>query len=365
MTRRIAFAVGDTAGHVKPALAIAEAFEALDGRTEVCLFAAHGDSGRHFAESAGRTVVTLPGAPLVRVGLWTRAAAIPRAVDAFRRARPLLRRAGMRLVIGTGGYASGAVVLAGRSLGLPTALVEPNAVPGLANRLLRGWVDRAYVSSPSCARYFGRRSVVTGTPLAPAFVAKFEGRHALPPTQGSFRVLVMGASRGEHFLGEHVPGLLARAQRRGIRLEVHHQAGTLDVAGLRAEYVRLGVEATVTPFLADVAEAYGWAHFVVGRAGANTVAELAVAALPALLIPLADAALGHQDVNAAEYAAQGAALWCREHEFDVESLADRIGTLALDREAWSAMSAAALTVARPYAARAVVHDCEQLMGNRW
>jgi UDP-N-acetylglucosamine--N-acetylmuramyl-(pentapeptide) pyrophosphoryl-undecaprenol N-acetylglucosamine transferase len=365
MTRRIAFAVGDTAGHVKPALAIAEAFEALEGRTEVCLFAAHGDSGRHLAESAGHRVVTLPGAPLVRVGLATRAAAVPKAIEAFRRARPALRRSGARLVIGTGGYASGAVVMAGRSLGLPTALVEPNAVPGVANRLLRRWVDRAYVNSPGCARFFGRRSVVTGTPLAPAFVAKFEGRRTPPPAPGSFRVLVMGASRGEQFLGEHAPALLSRVRQHGIGVEVWHQAGALDAAALTRAYERMGVEARVTPFLHDVADAYGWSHFVIGRAGANTVAELAVAGLPALLIPLGDAALGHQDANAAEYAGRGGAVWCREDGFDVEALAARIASLAADAEAWIAMSAAARAAARPDAARAVVEDCERLVGDRW
>jgi UDP-N-acetylglucosamine--N-acetylmuramyl-(pentapeptide) pyrophosphoryl-undecaprenol N-acetylglucosamine transferase len=268
-------------------------------------------------------------------------------------------------VIGTGGYASGAVVLAGRSLGLPTALVEPNAVPGLANRLLRRWVDRAYVNSAACARFFGPRSVVTGTPLSPAFVAAFEGRRKTPPAPGSFRVLVMGASRGEQFLGEHVPALVGRVRDRGVTLDVWHQAGALDASALAGSYARTGVEARVTPFLHDVADAYGWSHFVIGRAGANTVAELAVAGLPALLIPLRDAALGHQDANAAEYSGRGAAIWCREDGFDVEALAARIASLAADAGEWSAMSAAARAEARPGAAAAIVEDCERLVGDRW
>jgi UDP-N-acetylglucosamine--N-acetylmuramyl-(pentapeptide) pyrophosphoryl-undecaprenol N-acetylglucosamine transferase len=221
------------------------------------------------------------------------------------------------------------------------------------------------VGSPACARFFGSRSVVTGTPLAPAFVAKFEGRRMSRVPSGPFRVLVMGASRGERFLGEHVPALLARVSHRGIGLEVRHQAGTLDLAALGNAYERIGVDARVTPFLDDVADAYAWSHFVIGRPGANTMAELAVAGLPALLIPLADAALGHQDANAAEYAGRGAAIWCREDGFDAEALAAGIASLATDGDAWSAMSAAASAAARPDAARRVAEDCERLVGDRW
>lgn len=347
-----------------PALAVAEAWTAI-APIDVRIFASPGGPAAGLAAQAGHAVEMVPASALARVGLPGRVAALARVARGVPRARARLRAHGSRLVIGTGGYGSGPVLLAARSLGLPTALIEPNAVPGLANRLLRRWVQRAFVSAEAPRAYFGAdRAIVTGTPVSPSLAARLAAGRVAPA--GEVRVLVMGASRGEHFLGEEMPSFLAAVQARaGPRLRVRHQAGSLDAARLAAAYAQAGVEATIEPFLADVAGALGEADVVVTRGGAVTLAELALAGLPALIVPLADAAEDHQARNAEAHAAHAAALWARETAWSREALAGAFAELIASPTRWQAMSEAARALARPGAAAEVVRHCESWMAGRW
>ena len=119
------------------------------------------------------------------------------------------------------------------------------------------------------------------------------------------------------------------------------------------------------PFLDDMADAYDWADMIIARAGAGTLAELALAGVPALLVPLSDAAADHQAANAAAFAGRGAALWIRERDWSLDRLASDMTPILRDPAAWIAMSSAARALARPDAADAIVRDCEQLMQRRW
>jgi UDP-N-acetylglucosamine--N-acetylmuramyl-(pentapeptide) pyrophosphoryl-undecaprenol N-acetylglucosamine transferase len=366
MIRRIAFAVGDTAGHVMPALAIGEAYEQLGVPVEIRLFAASGGPASRLAREAGRPLDLVPASALARVGPAARMAALARVARGIPVARHQLRQAGTRLVIGTGGYASGAVVLAARSLGVVASLVEPNSSPGLANRLLRPWVERAYVSSESCVRFFGsQRALLTGTPVRSS-IAERLGRPRVPAPDGPVHVLVTGASRGEQFLVSEMPALLGAVRQAIARpLMVRHQCGAADGPQLEEQYRRAGVTASAVPFVDDMFKEYERTHFVISRAGAGTLAELALAALPALIVPLADAAADHQSANADDYASGGAALWRRERDWSRDAVARQVADVLGSPERWAEMSAAAHRKARPRAAMDVVDDCERLMEGRW
>ena len=156
MVRRIAFAVGDTVGHVQPALAIAEAYDSLDLDVDVRLFAAPGGPASRLAAAAGRPLEIVSASALARASTLARIDALARVARGIPAARGPPERAGTRLVIGTGGYGSGSVLLAARSMGLATAIVEPNATPGLANTLLRPWAN-APMSAPRRVRSSSRR----------------------------------------------------------------------------------------------------------------------------------------------------------------------------------------------------------------
>jgi UDP-N-acetylglucosamine--N-acetylmuramyl-(pentapeptide) pyrophosphoryl-undecaprenol N-acetylglucosamine transferase len=162
-----------------------------------------------------------------------------------------------------------------------------------------------------------------------------------------------------------VPSLLAGLERRGVAVEALHQTGARQVETLSQTYARLALRATVVPRLDSMAEAYNWASFVIARAGAGTLAELALSALPALLVPLADAAADHQAANARAFAEAGAAIWVREQRWHSEDLVERVGSVLGNPTTWQAMSDRARTLARPDAARLIVDDTELLMRGRW
>jgi UDP-N-acetylglucosamine--N-acetylmuramyl-(pentapeptide) pyrophosphoryl-undecaprenol N-acetylglucosamine transferase len=317
-------------------------------------------------ERAGYRLATIPAAPIMRASRAGKVAACFGVIRGIQRARTLLSASRMRLAIGSGSYASGAALLAARSLGLRTAVIEPNAIAGLANRLLRPVTDRVYLTVPQAASAFSpARCLVTGTPVAPELARRLARRPASPPAGRLVRVLVTGASRGEHFLAQHVPALLAALRRHGVDVEVMHQFGASDPRALDDRYAERNIAASLVAFIDDIGPAYEWADIAVTRAGASTLAEIALAGLPSLLVPLADAAADHQSANARAFAANGAALWVREHEWDAAQLADQLASLLRDAAAWSAMSAAARAHATPDAAVRIVDDCETIMRSLW
>jgi UDP-N-acetylglucosamine--N-acetylmuramyl-(pentapeptide) pyrophosphoryl-undecaprenol N-acetylglucosamine transferase len=362
MIRRLALAVGDTAGHVIPALAIAEAFRVRAGETDIRFFAAGEGPGHWLVERAGFPLDYVPGSQIARTTRTMQAVALWRAAQGTARARTLLVRHGARLVIGTGGYGSAGALLAARSLGLRTALIEPNAVPGLANRLLGRIADRAYLAFDETAGLFPHgRSLVTGVPIRPAAVSTDVRR---PPLLPRLRLLVMSGSRGEQFLGDRMPALCDVLQHGGLQLDVHHQGGAVT-AQIEASYARLQVQARVEPFIGDVPAALAWADVAITRAGAGTMAELAAAGVPTLLVPLGDAAGDHQSQNARALTRRGAALMVREPDWDTHQVASSLLALATDTSAWQSMSDAMRSLASCNSAARIVDDCEQMMVGRW
>ncbi len=358
-------AVGDTAGHVLPAMAIADAYRVAFEDVEVTFLAGEAGSASHLVPKAGHTLCVVPSTPLMRVGPIGWVAGAIRVVPTFIVARRMLQQRGVRLVIGTGGAASGGVLLAARSLGLRTAIVEPNAVPGLANRLLSRVAERAYVMFDEAASCFpSGRTLKTGLPLLESRARLMRDRTP-PSSNRAVRLFVTGGSRGDAFLGANAPLLASRLREVGMPVEVRHQVTSLDPSALAGQYSQLRVTARTVPFLDDVSEHYDWADLIVARAGAGTLSELALAGLPSLLVPLADAAADHQTKNAAAFASRGAALWVRERDWDCAAVATSIVGVLREPTKWKAMSSAARALATPDAAAQIVRDCERVMRQRW
>lgn len=366
MTRRLALVVGDTAGHVTPALAMADEYRALFGEVDVLFLAAEGGPASQLIPASGYDLAYVPASPLARAGTVGRLEALSRIAPCIVRARQLLRDRGSRLVIGSGGYASGGVLLAARTLGLRTAIIEPNVELGLANRLLKRVAGRAYVSFREAAECFPpQRALLTGTPVRRSLVQSSRSEERAIRPGDSVKVLVASGSRGDEFIVTHVPPLLGRVREKGVGIEVLHLSGNPELGPIYDVYRRIGVSASVKPHLDSMADAYGWATFAITRAGACTLAELALARLPALLVPLGDAAADHQTANAKCLANAGAAIWVRESEWHIEPLADRLAGVLLNPARWEAMAESARRLAKPEAASQIVHDCEAVMRGRW
>jgi UDP-N-acetylglucosamine--N-acetylmuramyl-(pentapeptide) pyrophosphoryl-undecaprenol N-acetylglucosamine transferase len=363
--RRIALVVGDTRGHFYPALAVAEAFRRRAGSADVVFFGPRG-VGQELAARSGFRYRAVSGSPLARAGLTARAAAAGRTLAGIAQARRALGALGTNLVLGFGGYASGAVVLAARTLGVRAVIHEANVRPGIANRLLARVADRVYLNHAVAGRGFPPHGLrVTGWPVRADVRVLADLPRDVPDGARPARILVCSGSRGGAFLAREVPGVLARVAAEGRALAVRHQSGDAAPAAVGEAYARAGITARVSAFLDDLPACYRWADLVIARAGAGTLAELAVAGLPSLLVPLAAAAADHQRWNAALYGAEGAALWTCERDWDGAALASQLAQVLGDRSTWTALSASARRLAVPAAADTVVDDCETLMRGRW
>lgn len=214
-------------------------------------------------------------------------------------------------VIGFGAYASFPSLVAAKFSGVPIAVHEQNAMPGLTNRMLAKLAKRVFLSLPDVTGAFdAKKSQLTGNPVREAIVESGKNAVGHPGTR---RLLVMGGSQGAKAVNSVILASLERLTKAGI--EIRHQTGSFDLERVLAGYRAHGVDASgVTPFIEDVAAAYQWADLVLCRAGATSVAELAVAGKPAVLVPFPYATHDHQTYNAQVMVDQGAALLVAEKD---------------------------------------------------
>jgi UDP-N-acetylglucosamine--N-acetylmuramyl-(pentapeptide) pyrophosphoryl-undecaprenol N-acetylglucosamine transferase len=255
------------------------------------------------------------------------------------------------VVVGVGGYASVPVVVAAWLRGVPSILLEQNAHPGWANRLLGRLARRICTTFGAAESYFPAGKVtLTGNPVRPFA--------AIPtPSADGFTLLVFGGSQGARRINDAMDTAAPRLRDAIPGLEIVHQTGTADRDRLAARYAELGVKASVHAFIDDMGSAYGCAHLVLCRAGATTVAELTALGKAAILVPYPFAADDHQRANAAELAERGAAVLILDHDLTGERLSETVLELAHDRVRLESMRAAARVLGVPDAAQRVVQIC--------
>jgi UDP-N-acetylglucosamine--N-acetylmuramyl-(pentapeptide) pyrophosphoryl-undecaprenol N-acetylglucosamine transferase len=278
------------------------------------------------------------------------------ALDAWRvisKRRPVV-------VIGVGGYSSGPVVFLAAMRGIPTLLMEQNAMPGLTNRLLGRVVKAAAVTYEESTRFFRGRAFVAGNPVRPEFFGGVDDERSSPP--GAARILVFGGSQGAHAINVAMVEAAPRLAAAAPGLAITHQTGERDVEMVRDGYRRAGIEARVEPFLFAIDREMKTADLVVCRAGATTLAELTAAGRPSILIPLPTATDDHQRKNADALVTHGAARMIDQRSLTGELLAAQIVSLAANQAERDSISAAARRMAKPDAARLIVDRVLQLAG---
>jgi len=272
---------------------------------------------------------------------------VPSALDAWR----LLSARAPSVVVGVGGYSSGPVVLLAALRGIPTMVLEQNAVPGLTNRWLARVVKAAAVTYDETRQFFGQRGFVAGNPVRQEF---FLVRPRPSQLEGGARVLILGGSQGAHVVNVAVVEAAPELARRCPGLEIVHQTGERDLETVRQGYERAGIAARAAAFLDPVVDEVTAADLVIGRAGATTLAELAAAGRPAVLVPFGAATDDHQRRNARVLEAAGGAVVIDERELSAANVADVVAALLGDPARLDAMGQAMRRLARPDAASRIV-----------
>ena len=340
---------GGTGGHIIPALAVAHELVERYGAQVLFVGTSRGMEIRLVPE-AGFNLRLIDVGPLKNVSLLTRLRTLltlPRSISDCKR---LIREFKPDVVFGVGGYASGPAMAAALQLKVPTMVFEPNAYPGLANRLVGMRVQAAAVNFPSATSWF-KAAEVTGIPVRPEFF------NLTPPNDAAPHLLVFGGSQGARIFNVYMPLLIKGLLDAVPGLTVLHQSGARHAVGTEAAYEASEADPRrwqVRPFLDDMPARFAQANLVMARSGASTVAELAAAGKPALLIPFAAAADNHQKSNADAMVEAGAAVILNEWDLAVPGkLQGALIELLTSPDRLATMSAAARTQAHPGAAERI------------
>jgi UDP-N-acetylglucosamine--N-acetylmuramyl-(pentapeptide) pyrophosphoryl-undecaprenol N-acetylglucosamine transferase len=353
MGTRIGVMAGGTGGHVFPALAVARLLR--EGGSEVFWVGTRRGLEAKLVPEQGFPVEWLTIAGIRGKGVAQMLSAPWRLAAALRQAAVILRRRRPSLVLGMGGFVSGPGGLVARLLGIPLIVHEQNSVPGLTNQWLARLAQRVFEAFPGSFPP-GRGAEACGNPVRPQIALLPPPAERFAGRSGRARLLVVGGSLGALALNEAVApavALLAPALRPVIR----HQAGERTLETARSAYRAAGVEADVSPFIGDMAGAYGWADLVVCRAGALTVSELAAAGVGSVLVPYPHAVDDHQTGNARHLSEHGAAELLPQDRLDAGSLGALLERLLGDRRLLLAMAEAARRRATPDAAERIAAAC--------
>jgi UDP-N-acetylglucosamine--N-acetylmuramyl-(pentapeptide) pyrophosphoryl-undecaprenol N-acetylglucosamine transferase len=351
---RIVLAAGGTGGHMFPAQALAR--ELLGRGLTVALITDHRGGG--FGPDLPQVEThRISAAGLAGRGLLGKLRGILKLGLGLVQARRLLKALGGEVVVGFGGYPSVPTVLAGASLGLRVVLHEQNAVLGRANRLLAARADTIATSFDRVAAIAeaDRAKVrLTGNPVRPAIAALGRRPYAVPDGNDVLRLLVIGGSQGATVFNEVVPAALCRLPeplRR--RLEVSQQVPGGAIEEVAARYRDCGIACEPKAFFDDMPVRLGAAHLVIGRAGASTVAELAAAGRPGLLVPYPSATDDHQTANAQCLAEAGGGWVMPQPSFTAARLAERLEALFANPALLARASRCAQAYGRDQAAAAL------------
>ncbi len=359
----IALAAGGTGGHLFPAQALAEELVRRGYITILLSDARAREYGNRFPAIS---IEVIPSSTITIRKPWKIPFQLFRLWRGMRAARNVLGRNRPRAIIGFGGYPSFPPLAVAARLNIPSAIHEQNAVMGRANRAMARKVNVLASSFPEIAhlpKSLSDKVVFTGNPVRAAVLEAAKAPYVAPGADEPFELLIFGGSQGAHYFSQLGPKMVAelpKAVRK--RLHVTQQVRPEDMDKVRHDYNRIGAHVTLKSFFDDMPQRMAAAHLVIARAGASSVAELAVTGRPAILVPLPHALDNDQLMNARAFSSAGAGWVFRQDEIEPEQLAAFITRLRFAPQDLEAAHKAARAFARPDAARRLADLIEELAG---
>lgn len=347
----VIIAGGGTGGHIFPGIAIAQEFKRRNAETQILFIGTARGLETKIVPREGFDLHLIEVTALKRVSWIKRIKSLLMLPKSFLAVRSLIQQFKPDVVIGVGGYASGPMVLIAALMGVPTLVAEPNALPGFTNRILARFVRSAAVTFEEARRFFGAKAEITGNPVRAEFFA-------IPPKSpadhDAIHVFITGGSQGARAINLAMIGALPLLAEEKDRLSITHQTGESDYDKVRATYLELGWRVEVKPFVEQMVDEFAKADLVICRAGATTVAELAAAGKPALMIPFPFAADDHQRKNAEAIERAGAGRMILQAELTPERLAQELLWLTRDPQQLARMAETSKKLGHPDAAAKVV-----------
>lgn len=342
---------GGTGGHIFPGLAVAESLREAGWR--VHWLGVPGNMESQWVPQRGFAFEPVEFGGVRGKGVVSLALLPMRLLIAFWQSIQVVRRVKPDVVVGLGGYITFPGGMMSVLLGKPLVLHEQNSVAGMANRVLAGVADCIFTAFPNVLK----KAVWVGNPLRQDFLNKPAPAERFAGRSGPLKLWVVGGSLGAQALNEIVPKALALLPEHK-RPVVVHQSGAKQIDALRANYEKAGVQAELTPFIEDTAEAFAQADVIICRSGASTVTEIAAIGAAAIYVPFPFAVDDHQTTNAQFLVAQGGGWLMPQADMTPESLAARLESLS--REELLVCAEKAWALKKTQATREVVAACEAL-----
>jgi UDP-N-acetylglucosamine--N-acetylmuramyl-(pentapeptide) pyrophosphoryl-undecaprenol N-acetylglucosamine transferase len=359
---RVVIAGGGTGGHLFPGIAIAEEILARGNTHRIIFIGTKKGIEHRILGQLGYELQEIDIEGVKGRGLKALIKVTYQIPHSMWQSRQILKRFCPDAVIGVGGYASGPAVVTARIMGIPTAIAEQNAVPGITNRILSKFANLIFVTYAETKDWFPQSKViVSGNPIRKVFAAWRAGAQE----EKKYRqLLIFGGSQGAEAINKNVIAMMPQLQKMKDKLRVLHQTGDREVETVRRAYEQFGLDAQVTPFIVDMADAYAAADLIICRAGATSLAEITAAGKAAILIPYSWAANDHQTKNAEALASAGAAVIINEHELNGQTLFGVIDDLLANKQKLRQMEEASVKLGNIKAAAKIVDACMGLAGKR-
>lgn len=366
---RIVVAGGGTGGHIYPALAIARGFVERHPEAEVLYVGNNQGMESDIVPREGLPFKGLPGAGLERKLTLRNLKVLARTGQGFWQALRILKSWQPDVVVGTGGYVCGPVVLAAALSRMPTLIHEQNALPGVTNRILARFVDRVAVTFKDSIKYFpsSHKVILTGLPIRTEILraTRAEGLKQLGIAD-RFLLLSFGGSRGARTINN---AMVAVIKQFGgdLRLNILHVTGSMGHAEFLSECSAQGIDlaktgnVTIVPYLYNMQDALAAADLVISRAGAATCAEITALGIPSLLIPYPFAAENHQEHNARALEKEGAAVMVPDRKLNGALLCNKISGLIKDREKLELMAEASKKIGKTRALEDIIDCLDELI----
>jgi UDP-N-acetylglucosamine--N-acetylmuramyl-(pentapeptide) pyrophosphoryl-undecaprenol N-acetylglucosamine transferase len=351
MSRCALIMAGGTGGHIFPGLAVAESLR--DAGWRVHWLGVPGNMESQWVPQRGFAFEPVEFAGVRGKGLLSFGLLPLKLLKAFWQSLQVVRRVKPNVVVGLGGYITFPGGMMSVLMGKPLVLHEQNSVAGLANKVLAGVADRIYSAFPDVLQ----KGIWVGNPLRQEFLNKPSPTDRFAGRTGPLKLWVVGGSLGAQALNDIVPKALALLQEHQ-RPVVVHQSGAKQIDTLRANYAQAGVQAELTPFIDDTAQAFADADLIICRSGASTVTEIAAIGAAAVYVPFPFAVDDHQTTNANFLVKQGAGWLMPQAQLTPEILAERLGSIT--REELLTCAEKAWTLKKTQATREVVAACEAL-----
>ncbi len=353
---RMIIAGGGTAGHIFPAISIAEEVLVRNTENKVLFVGTKRGMEANLISKSGYALEFINSRGVVGKGPIGSLMGVAYAVKGFFDSLKIINRFNPDLVLGVGGYVSGPLVCAALIFLIPTAVCEQNSIPGITNRVLGRFVKRGFASFEESTRFFPKRkTMVVGNPVRSNIIMEKDSNRL----QNGFTVLVFGGSQGAHSFNLSVPKAFGILRRSDVSLI--HQTGDKDLDDVRKTYEWYGVRAEVLPFIEDIGRAYKNSDLVIARAGAGTISEVTVLGVPSILVPYPFSAYNHQIENARVLERAGAAIVVEDKDVVPEKLAEILNDL-LRREKLKEMGDRAKSLGKPDAAKRIVDEIYKLTG---